>query len=212
MLNRIITLSIIALLIQSVAMAGGDITPVEQPTAPLPLVHDNNGLYLGLGVTSMNLDNDLSKESFSATGIMFQAGYQFNQYIALEGRYTMHLDNLKYDHGTTTNPNYSDYPGDFSNVGIYIKPMYHFNDFSIYGLLGYGEVTLTDLPYPGNDGSVDRAEDGFQWGVGLAYAINHAVSIYADYVNAYDDKGFDYRAQDADITSELWTLGVSYRF
>ncbi|MBA1419781.1 MAG: outer membrane beta-barrel protein [Epsilonproteobacteria bacterium] len=157
MLNRIITLSAIALLMQSVAMAGGDIAPVEKPIVSLPLVHDNNGLYLGLGLSSMNLDNDLSKESFSATGIMLQAGYQVNDYLAVEGRYTIHLGNLKYDHGDTTNPNYSDYPGDFSNVGIYLKPMYRIENFSLYGLLGYGEVSLTDLPYPDNEGSVDRA-------------------------------------------------------
>jgi len=212
MLNRIITLSAAALLMQSVAMAGGDIEPIEKPIVPLPLVHDNNGLYLGLGLSSMNLDNDLSKESFSATGIMFQAGYQVNNYLAVEGRYTIHLGNLKYDHGDTTNPNYSDYPSDFSNVGIYLKPMYRIENFSLYGLLGYGEVSLTDLPYPDNEGSVNRAEDGFQWGLGLNYIINQNISMFIDYVNAYDDKGFDYRAQDADISSKLWTLGVSYRF
>ncbi len=212
MLKKTVSILSVAILSHNIAIAGGDIAPVKEPTVVIPTTVENNGIYLGLGITAMNLDNDLSNESFSATGIMLEAGYQFNNYLALEGRYTMHLGNLEYDHGDTTNPNYSDYPGDFTNVGIYLKPMYRIENFSLYGLLGYGEVTLTDLPAPGSTGSVDRAEDGFQWGLGIDYAINENVSVFVDYMNVYDDKGFDYRAQDADISSELWTLGLSYKF
>ena len=36
--------------------------------------------------------------------------------------------------------------------------------------------------------------------------------IFIDYVRMYDDTGFDYRAMDADIAADAWTLGVSYTF
>lgn len=212
MQKKFISTIAMTLLSSQVAMAGGDIVPVVEPTVTAPTVIENNGFYLGLGVSSMSLDNDLSNEAFSATGMMFQAGYQFYKYLAIEGRYTMNVGNLDYDHGDTNNPNYNDYPGDFSNIAIYLKPMVSFDNLTVYALLGYGEVTLTDLPYPSNTGSVDRAEDGFQWGLGANYMFMENISVFVDYVRVYDDKGFDYRAQNADITSDLWTLGVSYIF
>jgi len=212
-----VKLGIAFLILSRLSFAGGDIAPIEEPTTEEPIVvapitHSDDGIYLGLGVSSISLDNDLSSEEFSAKGIMLQAGYQFNRYIAIEGRYTMNVGNLKYDHGTTNNPDYSDYPGDFNNLAIYLKPIYSLDDFSIYGLIGYGEVTLTDLPQPNHPGSVDRAESGFQWGAGVAYTFMDNLSIFVDYTRVYDGTGFDYRAQDADITSDLWTVGLSYRF
>jgi len=199
------------LLLSELSFAGGDVLPVEEPVIVESSI-DESGLYLGLGISAMKLNNDFSKEEFSSTGVTLQAGYQFNQYFAVEGRYTKNVGDLEYDHGNTNNPNYSDYPGDFSNVAVYLKPMYSFDDFSVYALLGYGEVTLTDLPHPSSAGSVDRAEDGFQWGLGAQYTFMENVSVFVDYVKLYDDKGFDYRAQLADIDSDIWTLGVSYRF
>jgi len=206
-----ISTSILILLVSELSFAGGNVLPVEEPIVMESSV-DDSGVYLGLGVSRMYLNNDTSKEEFSSTGVMLQAGYQFNKYIAIEGRYTKNVGDLDYAHGNTYNPNYNDYPGDFSNVAIYVKPMYSFDDFSIYGLLGYGEVTLTDLPHPSTPGSVDRAEDGFQWGLGTSYTFMESVSVFVDYVKVYDDKGFDYRAQLADINSDVWTLGVQYKF
>lgn len=198
-------------LCSTLAIAGGGVVPVEEMEVA-PIITEANGLYLGLGLSSMRLDNDFNGEEFSTKAITLQAGYQFNTHLAIEGRYTKNVGDLDYDHGTSPNPDYDNYPGDFTNIAIYLKPSYTFSDFSVYALLGYGEVLKTDLPDPKYPGSVDRAEAGFQWGLGATYAITDEVSVFADYVNAYDDKGFDYRAQLADIKADLWTLGVTYRF
>jgi len=204
--------SVAVLLLNVLSYAGGDISSVvEEPVVVKPSSTDS-GVYFGLGVSGMALNNDLSKEEFSSTSVILQAGYRFNRYVAVEGRYTRNISDLKYDHGNTDNPNYSDYPGDFSNVAVYVKPMYDFDDFSVYALLGYGEVTLTDLPQSNIGGSTDRAEDGFQWGLGAMYTFMNNISVFVDYVRMYDDKGFDYRAQLADIDSDVWTLGVTYKF
>ncbi len=199
-----------ALLFSSFAVAGGDITPVEE--VPIPVAEDNSAFYVGAGLSHMSLESDYYSEEFSSTGIMLQAGYRFNSYIAMEGRYTLNVGDLKYDHGNSGNPDYSDYPGDFTNVALYLKPMYSFDAFTVYGLLGYGEVTLTDLPHPGQTGSVDRAESGFQWGLGASYKMMDQLSVFVDYVKMYDDKGFDYRAQKSNIDADLWTLGLTYSF
>lgn len=210
-MTKLVTMMLSTLLYSNVAIAGGDIAPVEEPVEAVQ-IDDESGPYLGLGVSSMRLKNDLTNEKFSSTGIMLQAGYQVNAYLAVEGRYTFNVGDLEYRRGMTRNLNYNDYPGDFYNLGIYVKPMISYDDFSFYALLGYGEVTLTDLPQPSRLGSVDRAESGFQWGLGAAYTFMDDISCFVDYVKLYDDKGFDHRAKRTNINSHLWTLGVSYAF
>lgn len=199
----------------SMMMAGGDIAPVEEVAEVAPVVlTDDSGFYLGLGVSAMSLSNDNNSEEFTSTGIMLQAGYQINEYFAIEGRYTKDVSNLDYDHGNdTASAIYDgDYPGDFSNIAIYVKPMYSIDDFTMYALLGYGEVSIGPLPHPSQAGSVDRAEDGFQWGLGGSYAFGENISVFVDYVKLYDDKGFDYRAKLDNIDANLWTIGLTYKF
>lgn len=211
MKNIIKTITLVGLL-TPLTFAGGDITPVAKPIMNSDAVTTNNHFYLGLGASSLALNNNLSKEEFTAKGLTLLTGYAFTQYLAIEGRYTLHLGNLKYDKGTTNNPNYKDYPADFTNLAVYLKPKYDIESFSLYALLGYGEVTLTDLPQPDTTGSIDRAEAGFQWGLGASYEINQNIILFIDYIKMYDDKGFDYRALNANIDSDVWTLGVSYAF
>lgn len=194
------------------SFAEGDVEPAEEPAIVEPAAIDENRFYMGLGFSSMKLDNDLTDEEFSANGIMLQAGYRYNRYIAVEGRYTQHMGDLEYDHGSTGNPDYGDYPADFTNIAIYLKPMYPIGDFSIYALLGYGEVELTNIPLGGAGISADRAESGFQWGLGAEYAFNENISGFIDYVRMYDGTGFDHRATEADIVADVWTLGVFYKF
>lgn len=193
------------LVLNGSSYAGGDVVPIEEPVT---IVSEKNGFYLGLGYSDMALHNDLTNEEFSASSVMLQAGYQYNHYVAIEGRYTLDIGDVQYDRGLTLNPNDHNYPTDFSNAAIFLKPMYPLGNFSIYALLGYGEVELTNIPR----GDVDRAEDGFQWGLGTNYAFNDTLSGFIDYVRMYDDKGFDYRAMDANNVADAWTLGVSYNF
>ena len=208
--NVLSLVSILAL--SGLSYAGGDVAPVEEPVVIAPVVIDDSGFYLGVGFSGMSLNNDLTDEEFTANGVMLQAGYQYNRYIAVEGRYMLHIGDVEYTHGSTTNPDYNDYPTDFTNIAIYLKPMYPIGDFSIYALLGYGEVELTNIPLGGPGISADRAESGFQWGLGADYAFNENISGFVDYVRMYDGTGFDYRAMNADIVADVWTLGVNYAF
>ena len=191
-------ITIIAL--SGVAYAGGDITPVEEVVEPL--VQEESSYYIGMGVGGITLNNDSSNEEFTSTQLMLQMGYQYNKYIAVEGRYAFGF-NTDYEVGTT--PPVTSY-GDISNWGIYLKPMYPIGDFSVYALLGYGGVILDKI----NDG--DAYENGFQWGLGAQYAITQNISVFIDYVSLYNDTGFDYIARYDDIDSDVWTLGMSYRF
>ncbi len=197
-------------LLASGCYAGGDKMIVEESAIVIPeVITDDSAFYLGLGVSGMSLRDDFTDEEFSATGVMLQAGYKFNNYFALEGRYTVSVSDVEYEQGSTTNPHYDAYPTDFSNMGIYLKSMYPIGDFTPYILLGYGEVELTNIPLIN---SADRAESGFQWGLGAGYNITENIIASLDYVRLYDDVGFDYRAINEDVVSDLWTLSVSYKF
>jgi opacity protein-like surface antigen len=202
--------SLSVLLLSHMLFAGGSIAPalVEKPLPVEKPTVDESAFYLGVGISGMRLKDDSTDEEFSAKGVMIQAGYQYNKNIAIEGRYTVSIGDTEYDHGKTHNADIGDYPSDFTNIGVYLKPMYPIGDLNLYALLGYGQVELTNIPI----GDVDRSEDGFQWGLGAEYIFADNISAFVDYVSLYDDKGFDYRAQNSDIVSDVWTFGISYRF
>ena len=202
MKNAIFSLmSILAL--SGTSYAGGYITPVEA-VVEAPIVIDHSALYVGFGFGQSAVNDDMTEEEISNNTVVLQVGYQYNQYIALEGRYSFGF-NTDYDPGTTGNLS-GDYDGDFSSWGLYLKPIYPMGDFAIYGLLGYGGVMLDNLEQG------DAYESGFQWGLGVSYAFTDTVSVFADYISLYDDTGFDYRAKLNDVNSDTWTIGLSYKF
>ncbi|NOR56295.1 MAG: outer membrane beta-barrel protein [Sulfurovum sp.] len=195
-------LSLLAVLaVSGLAYAGGDY--IEAEPIPIPAV-DYSAFYIGAGVGQGVVNNDQSQEEMTSTTLMLQAGYQYNQYVALEGRYTFGF-NMDYDSGITRNIS-DDYDGDFSAWGIYVKPMYPIGNFSLYALLGYGGVSLDSLELG------DAYESGFQWGLGASYTFEESIVVFADYVQLYDDEGFDYRATLEDVDADTWNIGVSYKF
>jgi len=185
----------------SFAVAGGDITPiVEEPI----VVEDNSDFYLGLGLGAGALNDSTTGEEIKRGLVMLQAGYQYNEYIAVEGRYNFSFS-TSYDEGTWTAV--QDYSDDMTSWGIYLKPMYPVTDaFDIYALLGYGGVLLSNIA------GGDPYESGFQWGLGAQYEVMDNIVVFFDYVSLYNGTGFDYRAQNDDIDADEWTLGVSYKF
>lgn len=197
------TLSIVSILaLSGLAFAGGDIAPVIEEE---PIVVERSPLYLGLGIGSFDFNDKFTNEEISSTTLMLQAGYKYNEYVALEGRYTFGFS-TDYKQGDLPDSSLGGYDGDTANWGIYVKPMYPIGNFNLYALLGYGGVMLYDLA------GGDAYESGFQWGLGADYAMSENFSIFVDYVALYDDTGFDYRAQLDDIDADTWTVGVSYRF
>jgi len=197
-------LSLVSILaLSGLVYAGGDIAPVEEPVV-VPVVVDNSAFYVGLGFGQASINDDPTAEEITSTMIMLQGGYQYNEYVAVEGRVSFGF-NTDYEPGNTGNTS-SDFEDDISSWGIYVKPMYPIGDLSVYALLGYGGVQLGSLE------SGDAYESGFQWGLGAQYAVTENVLVFADYIKLYDDTGFDYRAQLEDIDADAWTLGVSYKF
>jgi len=197
-------LSTVAVLAMSTfAIAGGDIAPVE-PAVEVEAPIDNSSFYVGLGYSYINMEKEwarLGTEAVTEDAVTLLAGYNFNKYVALEGRYTLGIGDLDSDMD-------GDIDGDLSNIGIYLKPMYPFGGMTVYGLLGYGQVTLEETPY-----SVDGSESGFQWGLGASVAVNDNVGIFVDYTRLYDDTGgFNSMFDGTPITIDGINVGFTYKF
>jgi len=193
-----LTLSLVAMVAMStMAFSGGDVEPVA------PVV-DDSGFYVGLGYSYMTFDrirpgNGVLK-SLTGNGITAIAGYQFNPYFAIEGRYSTTVGDMTRKIGG----NEVDVDAELTNIGIYLKPMVSSGNLSLYGLLGYGKLTFT------NSFSVERSESGFQWGLGAGYKISENFNLNLDYICYYDDTGFD--GAPGDYSSDAVTLSLTYRF
>lgn len=177
-----VTLSIIAVLaMNTFAIAGGDISPVE-PQITVPEFTESTGsFYVGAGYSYMNADAGVAGEH-DGDATLLLAGYNFNQYIGVEARYAGLTDCLE-------------------NTAIYVKPMYPIGGTTVYGLLGYGETTY--------DNGASSSENGFQWGLGVNYAVTENIGVFADYTNLFDDSGF---TAGTDVTVDSVNVGVTYTF
>ena len=208
-----LTLSLVAVLaMSSFAVAGGDVAPIEEPIVVVEPEVDNSAFYLGLGYGYFNeeisfdlSDNLAYSDDESMNTVMFQAGYEFNEFIAVEGRYWLGLSDL------------GDAEGDFSTWGIYVKPQYPVTEaFNIYALLGYAS---TELDF--DNAAVDYLDtSSFSWGLGVEYKFTENLSLFADYVSVGDTDEIDFRhidgdtdvTVDADIAIYTMNFGLTYRF
>ena len=202
MMNKMKYLPLAIVILGSFALAGGDLTPLDEAETDV-LTVNSSGVYIGTGIGTMAVNFDFYGEEFSAKTMMLQAGYAYSQYAALEARVTFGCCS---DYDTGSNTNVTAYNGTMSSWGMYVKPMYPINDFSVYGLLGYGGVMISEL----NGG--DAYESGFQWGLGMQYAYTERMSVFVDYLSLYDDAGFDYVGATGNVDSDTWTIGLNYRF
>ncbi|MGW8168728.1 MAG: outer membrane protein [Sulfurovaceae bacterium] len=233
---------VVGLLLSSFAIAGGDIAPVEPAVVmPAPMV-DDSGFYVGVAYSRANMTGDylitdvqnyesVGTNEIDYDGIMAQAGYKFNKYIALEGRYWWSLSDgdwsdkgKLYDIGDPDNPwdtwNDSGNKGDDLRAwGIYVKPMYPVTEqLDVYALLGYGNVRLSD------DGGKWLDESDFQWGIGASYEFTENLSLFVDYVRLLDENnhfhidGYSYHdvIEDWDFNydNKVYTInvGLTYKF
>ncbi|PHS32875.1 MAG: hypothetical protein COA92_05895 [Sulfurovum sp.] len=196
---KTITNTIAALtLFSGVAFAGGDIDPVE-PQLDIPVMEEpigDNNFYLGLGYSYLQMDNAGASGDVTGNAITALVGYNFHQYIAVEGRYTATIGDLDVDSGPDN--------GDISNIALYLKPQYSVDNYKLYALLGYGQVSF-------DNGITDYSENSFQWGLGASFAATENLEVFVDYTRLYDDDDFDGLISQ-DITVDAITVGVNYNF
>jgi opacity protein-like surface antigen len=219
-------LSLVTVLAMSTfAIAGGDVAPVEPVVEMIeePVVIEDRGFYLGVGYGFLSADRTVSWYDF-ANGvnvsadygtedydqIMLQAGYKFNSYVAVEGRYWLGLSDNAW---ATISNNPIQSVGEIDAWGIYVKPMYPVTGaLDIYALLGYAKTE-----YDITNALVDSGNlDGFSWGLGASYEFSNNFSVFIDYTELYSDNttvaNTALGSLDVDESIDVTTIGVSYRF
>ncbi len=127
--------------------------------------------------------------------LTFLAGYDFNEYIALEGRYTTTIvdeDSVEMD-----------------GWSIFVKPQYPVTEaFSIYALLGFGGISMD----PTTAKYVDVDDSGFQWGLGTSYDFTENISLLADYTSLASDMDGIYWNGAFEVDADTFNVGVIYTF
>ena len=209
-------LSLVTVLAMSTfAIAGGDIAPVEEPMVEVPYVEESTGnFYLGLGYGFLSANRETTLGGFTYDQgsedydqILLQAGYKFNDYVALEGRYWAGLSDNAW---ATISDNAVQSVGEIDSWGIYVKPMYPIGGLNLYALLGYAS---TD--YSITNTAVNGDVDGFSWGLGAEFAFSENWAIFLDYTELSDNdttilvNGFEGNVDDS---LDVLSFGVTYSF
>jgi len=208
-LKKIVLSALAAVCMSRFVVAGGDLKEVEPAVTPVvPMVEeDRSGLYTGLALSAVSTrDASVSMDFFNVKSgqdrlgnISVLAGYNFNNYIAVEGRYTT----------TLTEEDAVEMDG----WSLFVKPQYPVNeDFSVYALLGYGGVTLDHVSGYASPAITDVDDTGFQWGFGMSYAITENFDIFLDYTSLATDMDGVYWNGALQTDVDAITLGVIYNF
>ena len=195
-----VTLSLLAAVaMSSMAYAGGDIVP-----APMPMEEvDNSSFYVGLALSAVSTrDAAVSMDIFNAKAgqdrlgnLTFLAGYNYNEYIAVEGRYTTTISD--------------DDLVEMDGWSLFVKPQYPVTeDFNIYALLGFGGISMD--PVAGK--YVDVDDSGFQWGLGASYDFTENISVFFDYTNLANDMDGIYWDGGLEVDADAFNLGLTYKF
>ncbi len=216
-MKKIFSSIIASIAVSTFVVAGGDIAPVEPVVETPAIVSNPLQYYIGAGYSNMNVDstgdNSIQNailldatSSMDADNYLLLAGIQFNEYLAIEGRYSNSLNDVK----ATTFGRESTLPdSEIESYGIYLKPMYPVADkMNIYALLGYANVKISDI------GGDFMDDGGFSYGIGASYSITERLSVFADYVRLYDDTysdGTDFYA-GAKVEVDSINIGVTYKF
>ena len=181
--------------------------------APVVTSEENNisSAYLGLGLVATRYDSRCLSSAVgcdgteNAAGLLLRVGYDFNEYVGLEGRALMTL--------------FNDDGGKIKHFGAFVKPMYPLTDeLNAYGLLGFEKTTTS-----GTLREIDVS--GLAFGLGLEYDISSddenkdvkynrefdgiadqekGLGIFIDYERLY------YKSNGPDL--DAVSLGLTYDF
>ena len=199
------------------ACAGGDLTPAVEPEVVVPVVLDEEntgGLYASLGIVYSRVYAtnsawlrrvDTQDQVIAVSGSL---GYEFNKYLAAEGRITKSFYQQDY--------------ADLTAYSLFLKPQYPISEkMDIYALLGYGLVQVkgtTRGTVAATPGASILNQSGFQWGLGLSYVLNDKLDIFMDYTRLRRSGRINSRltVPDANVYTELnvdaLTTGMIYHF
>jgi opacity protein-like surface antigen len=178
-------------------------------------VSAENNWYLGALYNAQEIS--IPDRDFNTAGVI--AGYQLNEYFALETRFTTGTSGYSGSYGATK-PEGSYKEEIDTQASLLIKASYPiFHSFKFYGLAGYTNTKLEinglgqnndsqgnitgDFPFKHSE-----SHSGFSYGLGLDYQINSKFNVFIDYQVLPD-------FEPNSTISKSWkstTIGVNYSF
>jgi len=184
-------------------VAPAPIPPLPVPEKPAPAVLPPLGLYIGGGLTyaksecqcdtTIRFANGTTSKTNSGKsyGVNLKAGYDFSEYVGVEGRYIY--------------TPWGDKDKTLKHYGIYLKPNAPVTEnIDVYALLGYGKTECETL---------SNSYKGFAWGLGAEYSfgkktdgIKEGWGVFAEYSRPLKKSG------SKNIKTNVITGGVSYHF
>jgi len=208
-MKKVIFSFVAATALSSALFAGKSVAPAPIPPLPVPekptapTVVPPLGLYVGGGLTyaksECQCDTDVrfadgttsNKNEGKTYGVNIKAGYDFNEYIGIEGKYIY--------------TPWGDKEKTLKHYGLYVKPnMPVTNNIDAYALLGYGKTECETL---------DEDFKGFAWGLGTEYSLGTKNSglkegwgVYAEYLRPIKKSGAK------DVKADTLSAGVTYHF
>ena len=148
-------------------------------------------LYGELGYSFVQIKE--STTGFNATPQALRGiiGYNFHPYFAGEAMVAI---------GTNSDSDLGVDAKLKNAFGLFIKPKYDFNNFEVFGRLGW---VRTKLKASGNGFTVSDSDNDFAYGLGVNYNFNPRTYAGIDYMRQYDKDG---------LKIDGWTINVGYRF
>lgn len=216
-MKKLITISIIAIIALGTSAIADAYNTTSRQTAYREVLPNDAYAYVGgaFGLTKVK-DNYFEyypvygytdQTDIDYNALMFQAGYQYNPYFAMEFRYWFSVSSGD----VSTNTLYPLNPSAYDSLnawGMYIKPMYPITqEFSVYGLLGFSSVTI-DADY----GSYLLYDDtSFSWGAGIQFDATANIALFIDYVQLYNGN-LEFYEYSQDTKVNTLNFGVTYKF
>lgn len=190
-------------LIPTVVLAGSFLATAGYAQA------QDSGFYLGghYAQHKVELESDFADTDlkFGVAGV--SAGYQLNQFLALEARYAEGIEDEDIVDGSDSAKFEID-----RNMALMARGSIPLGErFSLFATAGYGETRYA-LTYniPGLTGSETSTEKGVIYGAGAAFNLTEQLSLVADYTILPELEDKDDGLFESDVS--LMTVGLNYRF
>lgn len=148
-------------------------------------------LYGELGYSFLNVKENTTGFDATPQALRGIIGYNFHPYFAGEAMLAI---------GTSSDSDLGVDAKVQNAFGLFLKPKYDFNNFEVFGRLGWAR-TKTRLSIPGFTAS--GSDNDFAYGVGVNYSFNPKMYVGADYMRLLDKDG-------AKVGG--WTISFGYRF
>lgn len=160
------------------------------------MIENQTYYYVGANYAFIKVHNEKRDNKVVGQALGMLAGYKFHPFVSVEARYTSSLGQVR-AHNT-------DNDWRLSNLALFLKPQYNYENIHAYALLGLGMSSY--------DNGKSHSESGIQWGFGTSVEVFDDIDFFIDYSKLYAGEGYDGIDPKHDFSMYSVNIGVSYRY